>query len=47
MSGHANYDDALNPKYKIVDVPLRIANEKSFEKFGRIVHDFDTEEVSL
>ena len=45
MSGYASYDDALNPKYDVITVPLRIATESSIRHYGRLVHDYDTEDV--
>ena len=45
MSGYLSYDDILNPKYKVCDVPLIVASETSTRDFGRFVDDFDQEEV--
>ena len=42
----ASYDDALDSKWKIVDVPLRIATEENFREYGRLVPDLEKEEVS-
>ena len=41
-----SYDDALDSKWKIVDVPLRIATEENFREYGRLVPDLEKEEVS-
>ena len=45
MAGHEDYSDALNSKYRLVDVPLYIATEENIADYGRFVHDFDKEEV--
>eukprot|EP01135_Chromosphaera_perkinsii_P011361 Nk52_evm6s2391 gene=Nk52_evmTU6s2391 len=47
MSGHASYADALNEdKYgEPHHVPIVIATEESLRGYGRIVRDFDAEEV--
>ena len=47
MAGHGDYTDAHDPKYKYVDVPLIIANEENIKPYGRLVHDFDKEEVRV
>ena len=40
------YDDALNAKWKVVDVPLRIPTDANFKDYGRLVHSMEEEEVS-
>ena len=42
-----SYDDALDSKWKIVDVPLKIATEENFREYGRLVADIEKEEVSV
>ena len=45
-SGHADYSNAHDKSLKKpVKVPLKIATEESVKDYGRIVRDFDTEEV--
>ena len=45
MAGHEDYSDALNSKYRLVDVPLYIATEENIADYGRFVRDFEQEEV--
>ena len=45
-SGYASYDDAHDVKYgEPFPVPLIVANASTLESYGRIVEDFDKEEV--
>ena len=46
MSGYASYSDSHDSKYAEPHlVPLIPCNENTFREFGRLVHDFDNEEV--
>ena len=46
MSGYASYSDAHDSKNAEPHlVPLIPCNENTFREFGRLVHDFDNEEV--
>jgi hypothetical protein len=48
MSGYASYDDALDPKYgEPYKVKLVDANEETLKGYGKIVTDFDKEELKL
>lgn len=48
MSGYASYDDALDPKYgDPFPVPLVVANEETLKGYGKIVTDFEKEEVEI
>ena len=48
MSGYACYDDALDPKYGDPHVvPIVIATENSLEGYGKIVTDFEAENVEI
>ena len=48
MSGYASYDDALDPKYGD-PFPVHIvkATEETLKGYGRIVRDFDKEQVEI
>ena len=48
MSGYASYDDALDPKYgDPFPVPIVKATEETLKGYGRIVRDFDKEQVEI
>ena len=48
MSGYASYDDALDPKYgDPFPVSIVKATEKTLKGYGRIVKDFDKEQVEI
>ncbi len=45
-SGFASYENAHDAKYRNpVDVPLKLATEAALRDYGRIVQDFEAEEV--
>ena len=45
MAGHEDYSCVLDPEYTQVEVPLYPATEESIKQYGRLVHDFEKEEV--
>ena len=48
MSGYTSYADALDPKYgEPFPVPIVRATEETLKGYGRIVRDFDKEEVEI
>ncbi|XP_071154080.1 uncharacterized protein [Mytilus edulis] len=48
MSGYASYDEALDPKYgDPYQVSLVVADENSLKGYGKIVTDFEKEEVEI
>ncbi|KAK3604361.1 hypothetical protein CHS0354_000921 [Potamilus streckersoni] len=48
MSGYASYDDAFDPKYGTpFEVPIILATEESLKGYGKIVSDFDQEQVEI
>jgi hypothetical protein len=48
MSGSPSYDDAHDPKYrKPYKVPMVVASDETLKGYGKIVRDFDKEEVEI
>ena len=48
MNGSPSYDDAHDPKYgKPYKVPMVVASDETLKGYGKIVRDFDTEEVEI
>ena len=45
MAGCEDYSCVLNEQYNQVEVPLYRATESSVREYGRIVEDFEKEEV--
>ena len=39
------YKEELDKKYEVCEVPLRIASDETLRDFGRLVRDFEKEEV--
>ena len=47
MAGHEDYSCVLSENLTHVEVPLYSATAKSISDFGRLVHDFEKEEVRM
>ena len=48
MCGSPSYDDAHDPKYrKPYKVPMVVASDETLKGYGKIVRDFDKEEVEI
>ena len=48
MSGSPSYDDVHDPKYgKPYKVPMVVASDETLKGYGKIVRDFDKEEVEI